>query len=73
VKWKRPGGSSHPRISIAGAVASTTHGNQGDCAGYFSLMRGTCGQTLSTAGACGRWTHHMSSPVRVRPFLQRMA
>jgi hypothetical protein len=55
-----------------GAAASTTHGNQGNRAGYFSLMRGTCGQTLSTAGTCGRWAHHTSSPGRVRPFLQRM-
>jgi hypothetical protein len=73
VKWKRQSGSSHPRVSTMEATASTTHGNQGDRAGFFSLTRGTCGQTLSTAGVCGRWTHYTSSPVIVRPFLQRMA
>jgi hypothetical protein len=56
----------------AGAAASTMHGNQGNRAGYFSPTRGTCGQTLSTAGMCGRWAHHTSSLGRVRPFLQRM-
>jgi hypothetical protein len=33
----------------AGAAASTTHGNQGNRAGYFSPTRGMCGQTLLTA------------------------
>jgi hypothetical protein len=56
----------------AGAAASTMHGNQGNRAGYFSPTRGTCGQTLSTAGACGRWAHYTSSLGRVGPFLQRM-
>jgi hypothetical protein len=55
-----------------GAAASTTHGNQGNRASYFSPTREMCGQTLSTAGTCGRWAHHTSSPGRVRPFLQRM-
>jgi hypothetical protein len=55
-----------------GAVVSTMHGNQGNCAGYFSPTRGTCGQTLSTAGTCGQGAHHTSSLGRVRPFLQRM-
>jgi hypothetical protein len=56
----------------AGAAASTMHGNQGNRASYFSPTHGTCGQMLSTAGTCGRWAHHTSSPSRVRPFLQRM-
>jgi hypothetical protein len=73
VKWEWQSGSSRPRVSTAEAAASTMHGNQGDHAGFFLLTRGTCGQTLLTAGVCGRWTHYASSPVRVRPFLQRMA
>jgi hypothetical protein len=56
----------------AGTAASTTHGNQGNHAGYFLPTCGTCGQTLSMAGMCGRWAHPTYSPGRVRPFLQRM-
>jgi hypothetical protein len=56
----------------ASTAASTTRGNQGNRADYFSPMRGTCGQTLSTAGTCGRWVHHASSLGRVKPSLQRM-
>jgi hypothetical protein len=56
----------------ASTAASTTHGNQGNRAGYFSPTRGTCGQTLSTAETCGRRAHHTSSPGRVRPLLQKM-
>jgi hypothetical protein len=55
-----------------GTAASTTHGNQGNCAGYFSPTRGTCGQTLSTAEMRGQGAHHTSSPGRVRSFLQKM-
>jgi hypothetical protein len=53
----------------ASTAASTTHGNQGNHAGYFSPTRGTCGQTLSTAETRGRRAHHTSSPGRVRLFL----
>jgi hypothetical protein len=53
VKWKRQSRSSRPCVSTAEATVSTTHGNRGDRGGFFSLTRGTCGQTLSTAGACG--------------------
>jgi hypothetical protein len=56
----------------AGTAASTTHGNQGNRAGYFSPTRGTCGQTLSTAATRGRRAHHAPSPNRVRPSLQKM-
>jgi hypothetical protein len=56
----------------AGTAASTTHGNRGNRAGYFSPTRGMCGQTLSTAGTCGRWAHYTSSLGRVRSFLQRV-
>jgi hypothetical protein len=37
-----------------GTTTSTTRGNQGNRAGYFSPTRGTCGQILSTAGTHGR-------------------
>jgi hypothetical protein len=43
VKWERQSGSSHPCVGTAEATASTTHGNQGDRVGFFSLTRGTCG------------------------------
>jgi hypothetical protein len=56
----------------ASTAASTTHGNQGNRAGYFSPTRGTCGQTLSTAATYGLRAHHMSRPGRVRPVLQKM-
>jgi hypothetical protein len=51
-----------------GTAASTTRGNPGNRAGYFSPARGTCGQTLSTAETCGRRAHHTSSPGRIRSF-----
>jgi hypothetical protein len=55
-----------------GTAAPTTRGNPGNCAGYFSPTRGTCGQTLSTAATRGQRAHHTSSPGRIRPFLQKM-
>jgi hypothetical protein len=55
-----------------GTAASTTRGNPGNCAGFFSPTRGTCGQTLSTAETRGRRSHHTSSPGRIRPFLQKV-
>jgi hypothetical protein len=56
----------------AGTTESTTHGNQGNCAGYLSPTRGTCGQTLSMAATCGLRAHHTSRPGRVRLVLQKM-
>jgi hypothetical protein len=53
-------------------AASTTHGNQGNRAGYFSPTRGMCGQILSTAEMRGRGAHHTSSPGRVSSFLQKL-
>jgi hypothetical protein len=56
----------------ASTAASTTHGNQGNRADYFSPMRGTCGQTLSMAATCGLRAHQTSRLGRVRPVLQKM-